>query len=197
MKSRRRNGLTLTELLVVGTIILAVTALSIPVVKPMMESQLTKNGANMLATALNRARSRAQVSGRPCGVRFEYWPGTASELFWNNENDDYDEQRANWLSDYEHESWYGIDIDGSTFIHYLTPGASLVMRQVEVPPVYTGLLGNETVEINEVNNKKICKFNDSYLNSGSRNLTSGKIQLGGSGPFYSLSGTQEGYELGD
>ena len=63
MKSRRRNGLTLTELLVVGTIILAVTALSIPVVKPMMESQLTKNGANMLATALNRARSRAQVSG--------------------------------------------------------------------------------------------------------------------------------------
>lgn len=168
MKSRRRNGLTLTELLVVGTIILAVTALSIPVVKPMMESQLTKNGANMLATALNRARNRAQVTGRPCGVRFEYWPGTVSDL---------DEKHYNAQTD-----------DGTAIVsdtYYSTPGASLVMRQVEVPPAYTGLLGTETVKYNDGR----CVFqNDVYIESELGRSASAKIQIGGDGPFYPFDG---------
>ena len=167
MKSRRRNGLTLTELLVVGTIILAVTALSIPVVKPMMESQLTKNGANMLATTLNRARSRAQVSGRPCGVRFEYWPGTVSDL-----KDTHIGVRAE---------------DGTVIVHdtyYSTPGASLVIRQVEVPPVYSGLLGTETVKYNDGR----CEFqNDFYIASELEKIASAKIQFGGTGPFYAFN----------
>ncbi|MBR2693179.1 MAG: hypothetical protein IKE69_03100 [Thermoguttaceae bacterium] len=166
MKSRRRNGLTLTELLVVGTIILAVTALSIPVVKPMMESQLTKNGANMLATALNRARSRAQVTGRPCGVRFEYWPGTVYTFD-------------------EHDGYIVYDdtgmLDHAVQFSYSTPGASLVMRQVEVPPAYTGLLGTETVKYNEGR----CVFqNDVYIESELGRSASAKIQIGGDGPFY-------------
>ncbi|MBO7726810.1 MAG: hypothetical protein J6S40_10135 [Thermoguttaceae bacterium] len=187
MTTRRRNGLTLTELLVVGTIILAVTALSIPVVKPMMESQLTKNGANMLATALNRARSRAQVSGRPCGIRFEYWPGTASELQWDSEID-------GWGSVYDYNDWIGIDDGNGRYVHYLTPGASLVLRQVEVPPVYTGLLGIETVNCTD----GICSFpTDLFLREGLKNDVSGKIQLGGSGPFYSFHKSDEGFKLID
>ena len=168
MKSRRRNGLTLTELLVVGTIILAVTALSIPVVKPMMESQLTKNGANMLATALNRARSRAQVSGRPCGVRFEYWPGTAANLHDTH----YDERAGD-----------GTVICRDTY--YSVPGASLVMRQVEVPPVYSGLLGIEKVKYENGR----CEFqNDLYVTSELERSASAKIQFGGDGPFYAFHG---------
>ena len=187
MKSRRRNGLTLTELLVVGTIILAVTALSIPVVKPMMESQLTKNGANMLATALTRARNRARVTGRSCGLRFEYWLGTSSELQW-------DPTIKNWWSEYDFNNWVGTATNGNQFFHYLTPGAALVMRQVEVPPVYTGLLATETVEFKNGE----CIFpNDDYLKSDFGKITSGKIQFGGSGPFYSFNGTNGQYKLID
>ncbi|MGI5831685.1 MAG: pilus assembly FimT family protein [Thermoguttaceae bacterium] len=164
MTRRYRNGLTLTELLVVGTIILVVTAMSIPVVKPMMESQLTKNGAGMVATALNRARNRAVVSGRPCGVRFEYWPGTTYDL---------------------RETHYSVVTeDGSSVYddtYYTVPGSALVLRQVEVPPVYTGFLGVETVMYLGGE----CKFQDDlYIENALKKTIGGKIQIGGSGPFY-------------
>ena len=172
MNSRRRHGLTLTELLVVGTIILAVTAISIPVVKPMMESQLTKNGANMVAAALNRARNRAVANGRSCGVRFEYWPGTKYE---------YDPGIVNSETHYSQQ-----DESGNTYVndtYYVTPGTSLILRQVEVPPIYSGLLGIETVKYNGGE----CKFlNDSYAKRALERTTNGKIQFGGSGPFYAF-----------
>ena len=184
MTTRRRNGLTLTELLVVGTIILAVTALSIPVVKPMMESQLTKNGANMLATALNRARSRAMVTGRPCGVRFEYWPGTTvgqNVLSINNMTPDEDNNINLYFVN-------GIDHRDSEGRFYFPPGASLVLRQVEVPPVYTGLLGIEKVTYSGGK----CNFpNDPYIQSELANMTAAKIQFGGSGPFYAINRDRE------
>ena len=187
MKSRRRNGLTLTELLVVGTIILAVTALSIPVVKPMMESQLTKNGANMLATALNRARSRAQVNGRPCGICFEYWSGTyvnPSEIDLAGVED----VNVNFYP-VNYDSLYGED-----YVCYQPPGASLILHQVEVPPVYTGLLGTERVKINGGK----CEFmNDPYLENKARETSNGKIQFGGSGPFYAFVPTDDGVLLKD
>ena len=166
MNRRHRHGLTLTELLVVGTIILAVTAISIPVVKPMMESQLTKNGANMVATALNRARNRAVANGRACGVRFEYWPGTMSVI---------------------HETQPYLDENGNYSItRYVTPGASLVLRQVEVPPVYTGLLGIEKVTYAD---RKGRFPNDAYIlqKLARKPPCTGKIQIGGSGPFYTIS----------
>ena len=197
MTTRRRNGLTLTELLVVGTIILAVTALSIPVVKPMMESQLTKNGANMLATALNRARSRAMVTGRPCGVRFEYWPGTRNDLIWDENNEEWllvpESEKTGEGSD-DRLYWKGTLTVDNLIKHYLTPGASLVMRQVEVPPIYSGLLGIETVKYEGGR----CHFqNDVYIEEELSKTDSGKIQFGGSGPFYSFQKSDEGFKLID
>ena len=102
----KERGMTLIELLVVGTIILILTAVSLPMVKPMLESQATRSGAQLVSTYLNRAKVRAMTSGRPCGVRFEHWKGTE-----------------------------GGDLSGS---------AALILRQVDVPPLYSGLTGAET-----------------------------------------------------
>lgn len=163
-RSKKRRGLTLVELLVVGTIIIAVTAISIPVVKPMMESQLTKNGAGMVATALNRARNRAQVTGRACGVRFEYWPGTSYPC-----------------SDAPIQS--GVDGEGiAVYTRYYAPGSSLLLRQVEVPPVYSGILGVESVKIGD---NGACEFqNDIYAPKVLEKSSNAKLQINGSGPFY-------------
>ena len=190
MNSRHRHGLTLTELLVVGTIILAVTAISIPVVKPMMESQLTKNGANMVATALNRARNRAMANGRSCGIRFEYWQGT----YVNPDEitlDDSDDINTN-LYPVRVENDYALYDSG--FVCYQPPGASLVLYQVEVPPAYTGLLGMEKVKVNDGK----CEFvNDPYIEGKVKRTSNGRIQFGGSGPFYSFYPTDEGVLLKD
>ena len=187
MNSRRRHGLTLTELLVVGTIILAVTAISIPVVNPMMESQLTKNGANMVAAALNRARNRAVANGRSCGVRFEYWEGTTIGQTVPSINAATPEVDGNINLYFVN----GVDQYDSTGTYYYPPGASLVLRQVEVPPVYTGLLGIEKVTC--AGGK--CEFqNDAYIQQELARMTTGKIQIGGSGPFYAIG---RGLELKD
>lgn len=46
-------------------------AFSIPAFKPLLESQQSSNGADMVSVYLNRARIRAAETGRPCGVLFE------------------------------------------------------------------------------------------------------------------------------
>ncbi len=89
-----RNGVTMIELLVVATIVLSLMVISVPMIKPMIQSQSTSNAASVVSTYLNRARTRAMRTGRPCGVVFEAWPGA---------------------------------------------NVSLVMRQVEMPPLYSGL----------------------------------------------------------
>lgn len=75
-KRARRSGVTLVELLVVATVMLTLAAVSVPAIKPMMESQLTSSAASTVSTYLNRARARAMATGRPCGVTFEFFPGT-------------------------------------------------------------------------------------------------------------------------
>lgn len=103
----KESGVTLIELLVVATIILTLAAVSVPTIKPMMESQLTSHAASVVSTYLERARARAITNGRSCGVTFEYFSGTCS--------------------------------DESLPLSAATHGsASLVLRQVEVPPYYTG-----------------------------------------------------------
>ena len=72
----RRNGVTLIELLVVATIMLTLAAVSVPTIKPMMESQATSHAARVVSTYLERAKARAMTNGRACGVTFEYFPGT-------------------------------------------------------------------------------------------------------------------------
>ena len=71
-----RKGATLIELLVVASIMLTLAAISVPAIKPMMESQTTLRAATTVSTYLERARSRAITTGRPCGVLFECFPGT-------------------------------------------------------------------------------------------------------------------------
>lgn len=114
----RRSGVTLLELLVVATIMLTLTAVSVPAIKPMMEARLTTSGATSVSTYLNRARARAMSTGRPCGVTFEFFDGTCAD------------DPTNW----------------SLASDVYSPGsAALVLRQVETPPYYCGLTTPSTV----------------------------------------------------
>ncbi len=114
----RRSGITLLELLVVATIMLTLTAVSVPAIKPMMEARLTTSAATSVSTYLNRARARAMSTGRPCGVTFEFFDGTCLDENWNLESEIYSQ--------------------GS---------ASLVLRQVETPPYYAGLETDATATV--------------------------------------------------
>ncbi len=115
----KRSGVTLLELLVVASVMLTLAAVSVPAIKPMMESQQTSNAASVVSTYLNRARARAMTTGRPCGVTFEYYVGTCDE---------------------------GASLDPDDDLG----SACVVLRQVEVPPHYTGLDfgANVTVQTN-------------------------------------------------
>ena len=68
---KTRRGLTLVELLVTISIMGLVIAISLPMVKPMLESNKTKSGAEIVAGFLAQARDRAIEEGRPVGVTFE------------------------------------------------------------------------------------------------------------------------------
>lgn len=151
MRTRNKEkGMTLIELLVVGTIITILTVIALPLVKPMIDSQQTRGASQIVSTYLNRAKSRARLTGRPCGVCFEVFPGT--------------------------EEW---------------GGASLVMRQVEVPPEYTGFLGKEIGSIKPEDRAEdgtyrpfrfIC--DDEYLHQTLRQ--GNRVQVGGTGPYYTV-----------
>ncbi len=154
----QRRGVTLMELLVVATIILIVTAVSVPTIKPMMESQLTKQAGSTVSTYLNRARARAMATGRPCGVTFEHFAGT-----------------------YDPTTDFG--------------SASLVLRQVETPPYYSGLEQGATVDVYaeddifDVDQRRLRRVrvdNDSYWGELVGNERGAKIQFNGVGPYYRL-----------
>ena len=115
----KESGMTLIELLVVATIIMMVTAISVPVLKPMLKSQATNNAATTVVTYLNKAKSRAMLTGRPCGVFFEIWSGTEY---------------------YQQEPINGVN-------RTTTYGACMILRQVEVPPPYTGMTDDATVSV--------------------------------------------------
>lgn len=154
----QRRGVTLMELLVVATIILIVTAVSIPTIKPMVESQLTKQAASTVSTYLNRARARAMATGRPCGVTFEYFDGT-----------------------YDPTTGFG--------------SASLVLRQVETPPYYSGLDQGASVDVYAEDDiydgdrrlRRVRVNNDSYWGAMVGSERGAKIQFNGVGPYYPLT----------
>ena len=163
-----RKGATLIELLVVASIMLTLAAVSVPTIKPMMESQVTSRAAATVSTYLERARSRAMTTGRPCGVTFEYFKGTC------------------------------VDPTGLS----LHPGsASLVLRQVETPPYYTGLNVSATVSVYSVpdnafdNNKRVAWLGDctdDYWDVILGNESSAKIQFNSMGAFYHLRRANSG-----
>ncbi len=64
-------GMTLVELMIVTSIILMLVVISVPVVKPMLESRKQADAAQTLSIYLNSARIRASETGRECGVLFE------------------------------------------------------------------------------------------------------------------------------
>ena len=61
--------MTLVELLVVVAIICLLLAVSVPILKPMLESRKTSNAAQVLAGALQQARLKSIQEGRSYGVR--------------------------------------------------------------------------------------------------------------------------------
>jgi prepilin-type N-terminal cleavage/methylation domain-containing protein len=64
------NGFTLIELLVVMSIMVLLVAASVPLLKPMFESQKTKNAAQTVAAALQRVRFKAMEEQATYGITF-------------------------------------------------------------------------------------------------------------------------------
>jgi len=62
-------GMTLVELLVVVVIIVLLLAISVPMLKPVLESRKTSNAAQVLAGVFRQARTKAIKEGLYCGVR--------------------------------------------------------------------------------------------------------------------------------
>ena len=173
-KRAKRDGVTLLELLVVASIMLMLAAVSVPSIKPMMESRQNESAASVVSTYLNRARSRAMSTGRSCGVVFEKFLGST----WNLGTDD---------------------------SPYFLGSACVVLRQVEVPPYYTGLDENTVVSVHS--SKADGSSNDSYVTINGEdsdwlraidysldpywtqfvsNEKNAQIQFDGSGPFYPI-----------
>ncbi|MDR2168682.1 MAG: prepilin-type N-terminal cleavage/methylation domain-containing protein [Planctomycetaceae bacterium] len=63
-------GMTLIELLVVMAIMAVLVAVSVPALKPMLESQRAANSAKVVALKLQQARLKAISENKPCGVEF-------------------------------------------------------------------------------------------------------------------------------
>lgn len=69
MRSRRRSGFTLIELLIVILIILAVSAVALPVVLPALSHRQVSEAARALQGALAGARDVAMHANTPAGIR--------------------------------------------------------------------------------------------------------------------------------
>jgi prepilin-type N-terminal cleavage/methylation domain-containing protein len=64
-----RLAFTLVELLVVMSIMVLLVAASVPMLKPMLESQKTRNAAETVAAALQRVRFKAMEEQASCGIQ--------------------------------------------------------------------------------------------------------------------------------
>lgn len=70
-----RRGFTLVELLVVIFIMLAITAVTIPIISPSLKNRDVREAARMIDVFFNGARSRARATGHIYGVMIERMPG--------------------------------------------------------------------------------------------------------------------------
>ena len=85
MRNRQliHRGMTLVELLVVAAIIGLLLAVSVPILKPMLDSRRTSNAAQVLAGVFQQARAKSIQEGKSYGVRlipFETAPTAAVQL---------------------------------------------------------------------------------------------------------------------
>ena len=69
--NRIRRGLTLTELLIVISIIVLVTGVMVPLVQPLLKGQDTREAARITNVFFASAQARATQLGRPVGVWLE------------------------------------------------------------------------------------------------------------------------------
>ena len=69
-----QGGFTLVEMLVVITIMLALTAITLKMM-PGIDEQRVRESSEMINSYLNNARNRAMETGRPCGVTFHALSG--------------------------------------------------------------------------------------------------------------------------
>jgi prepilin-type N-terminal cleavage/methylation domain-containing protein len=69
-----RKGLTLIELLVVISIMVILVAVSVPMLKPMLQSQKQRKAAEALAAVLQTARFKAMESGDTYGIKLIKFP---------------------------------------------------------------------------------------------------------------------------
>jgi prepilin-type N-terminal cleavage/methylation domain-containing protein len=65
------RGVTLLELLIVLTIMLMITAATLPVMLPALQNRRMREGSRLVSTFISGARSRAIEANRPVGVVFE------------------------------------------------------------------------------------------------------------------------------
>ena len=81
--SQSQKGMTLVELLVVVAIIGLLLAISVPMLRPMLDSQKTAGGAKVLAGAFQQARMKSLQEGKSHGVMlipYETAPSAAVQL---------------------------------------------------------------------------------------------------------------------
>ncbi len=71
-KKRRKSGVTLLELTIVISIIVLVTAFSVPNISAMMKTHRVNSAKTMIRTFIGRAQAHAQLTGRLAGVRFQF-----------------------------------------------------------------------------------------------------------------------------
>lgn len=65
------RGVTVLELLIVMTILLMITASTIPFVLPAVQNRRMRESSRLVSTYISSARSRAIETGRPVGVQFQ------------------------------------------------------------------------------------------------------------------------------
>ena len=73
-KSHKSAGYTLTELLIVVTIMVILIAIALPVAKSAIEDSKVRESSRLLSSYFAMAKTRAAVTGRPCGVAFQVDP---------------------------------------------------------------------------------------------------------------------------
>jgi len=159
LKYSKYSGLTLVELLVVVTIMTILLAISVPMIRPMLETQKTRDAADTVSTFLAQARLRAIETGLPCGVRFERYTGL--EMQGQGPNGPYP--------------------------YYPYNGACLQMRQVAVPRPYGGCVEGTRIDVDGLTGNLTIPFAESGFWGPGKIVQDGDlIQLDYQGPKYLL-----------
>lgn len=78
-RAKKRSGLTLTELLVVVSIMVVVAGALVPLVQPIMKGRNTREAVRQLNVMISGAQARAVAKGRPVGIWLERAAHEANE----------------------------------------------------------------------------------------------------------------------